>query len=339
VSISISRYSGKKGAVTVHYATSNGTASEGSDYNAASGTVSFADGETTKVLSLKFINDVVGEATENFTVTLSDPTGGAVLGTPTVATVNILDNDGGPGSGGTASSSSNSSATVGGNYFTFGAWAYSADENAGSATVTVLRKGNTDAAATVKYSSTDGSAKSGTDYTLSPGTLSFAAGETSKTFTVQVADTAAIEGNRSFTLKLTDATGGPTVGNPGNISFTVVDNESTSAGSGTVLFSAESYTVREKDGNATINILRRGDLSKTVSVKYATSDSTATSGSDYTAANGTMTFAPNETSKSFVIPLTADTLTENEERVNLTLSDAVGTLIGTTSTAVLKITD
>jgi hypothetical protein len=340
VSISVTRYSGSKGAVTVHYATANGTAVEGEDFNGASGTVSFADGQTTKVISLKLINDEKGEAAETFTVTLSDPTSGAVLGTPIVATITILENDGGAGStGGAASSSSNSNATVSGNFFTFGAWAYSVDENAGAVTITVLRKGDTGAAATVKYSTVDGSAKAGTDYAATQGTLSFASGETSKTFSVQVSDNSAIEGNRSLTLKLTEATGGPTVGNPGTVGLTIVDNEAISAGSGTVLFSAETYTVREKDGNATINILRRGDLNKTVTVKYATSDSTATSGSDYTGVNNTMTFGPNETSKSFVIPILTDTLTENEEKVNLTLSDPSGIGLGTVPGAVLKISD
>jgi len=58
-----------------------------------------------------------------------------------------------------------------------------------------------------------------------------------------------------------------------------------------------------------------------VTVNYATSNDTAVAGSDYTTAAGTLTFAKGETSKTFTVAITNDTLSEPNERLNLTLSD------------------
>jgi len=80
--------------VGVSYATGNGTAKAGSDYTAKTGTLSWAAGDTAnKTFRVSITDDAVKDANETFTVRLSAPTGGAVLGTPESATVVILDND------------------------------------------------------------------------------------------------------------------------------------------------------------------------------------------------------------------------------------------------------
>jgi hypothetical protein len=79
---------------TVDYATSDGTAKSTSDYTAASGTLHFAPFETTKTFEVFITDDAYGpEGVETFTVTLSNPTGGALLGANAAASVNIADND------------------------------------------------------------------------------------------------------------------------------------------------------------------------------------------------------------------------------------------------------
>ena len=70
----------------------------GSDYEATSGTLTFAAGETSKTISVPVINDTLPELAQTFTVTLTGPTG-ATLGTPATITVSITDNDGGAGFG------------------------------------------------------------------------------------------------------------------------------------------------------------------------------------------------------------------------------------------------
>jgi hypothetical protein len=75
--------------VTVDYATSNGTASAATDYTAASGTLTFNQGETAKSFSIPIVSDSVFEGDETVNLTLSNPTGGAVLGTTKTATLLI----------------------------------------------------------------------------------------------------------------------------------------------------------------------------------------------------------------------------------------------------------
>lgn len=97
VTITATRTGGSSGAVGISYATSNGTATAGSDYTAASGTLSWADGDTAdKTFTVSITNDTAVESNETFNVTLSSPTGGATLGTPSSAVVTILDNDSAP---------------------------------------------------------------------------------------------------------------------------------------------------------------------------------------------------------------------------------------------------
>ena len=95
------------GTATATFATSDGTATAGSDYTATTETVSWADGETaSKTVNVEILDDKVVEADETVHLTLSNPTGGATLGTPSEADLTILDDDDGaviglgPGGGG-----------------------------------------------------------------------------------------------------------------------------------------------------------------------------------------------------------------------------------------------
>jgi hypothetical protein len=81
--------------VTVTYATSNGTASAGSDYTARSGTLTFEPGQTSKTFTIPIANDTSDEPNETVSLTLTSPSN-AALGTPSSATLTIIDDDGGP---------------------------------------------------------------------------------------------------------------------------------------------------------------------------------------------------------------------------------------------------
>ncbi|HEX8150562.1 MAG TPA: Calx-beta domain-containing protein [Pyrinomonadaceae bacterium] len=95
--LTVTRTGATSQAVSVDYATSDGTASERSDYITASGRVTFAPGETTKIIEVFIVNDAYVEPQETFSVTLSNLRGAnAVLGAATTKQMTILSDDGAP---------------------------------------------------------------------------------------------------------------------------------------------------------------------------------------------------------------------------------------------------
>ncbi len=94
VTITVTRTGGSDGTVSVNYSTSDGTATAGSDYRAASGVLRWADGDTSpKSFNVTIINDNVQEENETVNLILTAPTGGASLGSPSRATLTIVDDD------------------------------------------------------------------------------------------------------------------------------------------------------------------------------------------------------------------------------------------------------
>ncbi|HXD33524.1 MAG TPA: Calx-beta domain-containing protein [Pyrinomonadaceae bacterium] len=91
--VNITRSGATSEAATVDYATTDGSAKQKSDYAVAAGKLVFNPGETSKSLKILLTDDGYAEGTETLTVNLSNPTGGAALGSETSITFNILDND------------------------------------------------------------------------------------------------------------------------------------------------------------------------------------------------------------------------------------------------------
>ncbi len=206
VTITVERIGSTAGAISVNCSTSDGTALAGADYIATTGTIYFANGDSTpKTCTIPIIDDTAVEPSETLNITLSNPVGNVYLNSPASAVLTIVDND---------TSLAFSSAT------------YSVAENAGTATITVTRTGSSAAAVSVDYATSNGSAQAGSDYTATTGTISFAAGDTApKTFSVSIVDDMKIEPNETVVLTLSNPTGGATIGNPGTATLTIVDNE------------------------------------------------------------------------------------------------------------------
>jgi hypothetical protein len=91
--ISVTRNGDTSGTATVDFATSDGSAQQRTDYMLATGTVTFASGETTKTFSVLIVDDLYVESSDTVNLTLSNPSGGAGLGSSSTATVTIADND------------------------------------------------------------------------------------------------------------------------------------------------------------------------------------------------------------------------------------------------------
>jgi Leucine-rich repeat (LRR) protein len=94
VTLTVTRSGDTQGAVSVDYATSDDSATAGSDYTHTSDTLNWSDGDDAdKTFSINIIDDSQAESNETLIVSLDNPTGGAQLGTPDIAVVTITDND------------------------------------------------------------------------------------------------------------------------------------------------------------------------------------------------------------------------------------------------------
>lgn len=113
--------------------------------------------------------------------------------------------------------------------FQFSNTGYGALEGAHYALITVYRHGDASSAATIDFSTADNNATQRTDYTTAVGTLSFAAGQTSKTFPIVITDDAYVEPNETINLTLSNPTGGPTLGSPSTSSIALIENDTTTA--------------------------------------------------------------------------------------------------------------
>jgi len=106
-----------------------------------------------------------------------------------------------------------------------------------------------------------------------------------------------------------------------------------------VQFSSPSYSVNEDSGVVTITIVRTLNTSGSAIVTYSTANVSASSGSDYSAVSGSVSFAAGESSKSFTVPIINDTVPEGNETFNVILNGAANANFGTPSVATVTIVD
>ena len=307
------------GPVTVAYSTADGTATSGSDYVAASGTLTFAAGETSKTIEVKVKSDKVAESNETLTIRLANADGATIADGSATGTVTNDD-----------AAATLPALSVGDVSMREG--------DSGTAElmfIVTLDKAAT-GPVTVNYATADGTATAGSDYAVLTGTLTFAAGETSKMVHVVVNGDTAVEAAETFSLTLSGATGATIA--DGSATATVTNDD---AAATLPALSVGDVSMREGDsGTAELMFIVTLDKAATgpVTVNYATADGTATAGSDYAVLTGTLTFAAGETSKMVHVVVNGDTAVEAAETFSLTLSGATGATIAD-ATAVGQITD
>jgi hypothetical protein len=325
VDITVNRTGGSVGAVTVNYATSDGTATAGSDYSSTSGTLSFADGETTKSFTVPITNDSLNEANETVNLSLSSVNGNATLGTPSTAVLTIIDDDPQP------EITINDISILEGN------------SGQTTAVFTVSLSTKTTGQVTVQYRTSAGTATSDEDYMTAFGTILFGPQQSSQTIFVPINGETLYEPDETFFVNLSNPTNAVIVKVQGVC--TILNDDIPN-----MQLSKSSYTVNEGAGSASVVVVR-GDISNAASVNYATSDPAgltncnvingiASSRCDYVTSVGTLRFAVGESSKTISIPIVDDNFTEGNETFAITLSNpSAGTTFGSNTTATVTIAD
>lgn len=282
--------------VTVQYATANGSAVAPGDYTASSGTLTFAAGETAKSVVVQTVADSVADGAEQFSLQLSSPSAGAQID-PAIATV-----------------------TIDQPFFSISGGA--AVVEGASAIFTITKTGSPPAATSVVWTTANGSAVSGADFVSGSQTVSFAAGETSKTISVATVDDGATEPAEAFYVNLSSPSSGMALGTS-SASATINDM---------VVFSISSAAAVIEGGTAVFTATKSGTATGPLAVNFASSDGSAVANSDYSAASGQLLFQAAETSKTISVSTIEDSAAEPAETFTVSLSSpSAGSRLGTAS--------
>ena len=218
----------------VNYATADGNALAGVNYQAVSGTLVFTNGIGTNTFTVPIIYNGLVTGDKAFTVALSNPTAPGQLVAPSTQTITIAESN--PG-------------------LRFSQSSYSVFKNGVTAAITVNRVGNTDSVATVNYLATNGTAISGVNFVPTSGTLAFTNGVTSQTFNVSIINNNAVQPNLNVLLELSNPGNGVLL-SPSAATLTIIDN------SGSYVIPAGAQLVSESgpvngliDSNETVQVL------------------------------------------------------------------------------------
>ncbi len=303
--------------VSVSYETSGGTATEGVDYTRARGTLRIPANTRTGTISVTLREDDLDEDDETFTLTLTGATNASLSSTPSrnAATGTIRDNDGLP----ELSIQSDATGVEGRDPIQF--------------RVTLSPASGREV--TVTYAIAGVTATQGTDYTTpSPCCrLTFAPGDTKEVISIALPDDMQQEDAETFTV---------TLSSPSNATLstststgTIVDDD----GPPSLSFKESHVKVSERAGRIRFTVTLVPSSGQEVTVSYATSDGTATSGDDFVAiTDGTLTFSPGTEERSFDVTVRNDSLDEeDEETFTVELSDATnGDIVGSTATGTIE---
>jgi hypothetical protein len=306
-----------KEPVTVNFATSDGTATAGVDYVARTGTLTIPANATSAQLAITINGELVVEGNETFVVTLSAPTGATLAGSVATGTINNDDS---------AVLALNNVVLAEGNAgnsaFVFTASLSNPVQGAITASVNTADGNNVNPLLNATIADNDYIA-------LTAGSLNFAAGATSLTSTVQVVGDTEVEPNQSFRVLLSNLqlpaslpAGSVSLGSNG---LGTINNDD-----GTILSVANASINEGNAGSSLLNftVSLTAQNKEPVTVNFATSNGTATAGSDYVARTGTLTIPANTQSAQIGITINGDTEFEANETFTLTLTTPVGATLG-----------
>ena len=289
--LKLSEPSGK--TVTVPYTTADGTATAGSDYVPKIGNFNFLPGSTSITVNVTVNGDVLAEGDETVLVDLSPATNGTL--TTNQIAGNIADDDPLP-----LVSIADAKTTEG---------------NSGSRTLsfTVSISSASTTSVTVPYAASPLTAQSGSDFTAVSGTVTFTPGQVTRTFLVPLVTNTLAEPDETFLVTLGSPTGaalldGEAIGTIQNDDTTLrIDNAAVTEG-----HSGQSV--------ATFTVTLSAAVNFEVQAAWSVANATANAGSDYLDAEGTLTFAPGQTSQTIAITTLGDGRDETDETLNVNLT-------------------
>ena len=277
------------------------------DQTTQTGMLSFGKGDSSQTFTVEASNDTLVEVNETVRLDFGAPLpDGVTAGTVSRTTVTLVDDD-------------RTELKV-----RFGADAYTATENGTAATVTVTLDQDSDRDLTISIEVTGGTAAT-TDYSVSPTSVSFAAGDRTKTLTVTATDDALAEVNETVVLGFGTLPPDVTEGTLATTTVTLVDDDRTEL---KVSFVADAYTATENGADATVTVTLDQAADRPLEIPLKVTGGTAGT-TDYgvtignppnwnqTTQTGMLSFGKGDSSQTFTVEASNDTLVEVNETVRL----------------------
>jgi len=298
----------------------SGTAVYGTDYTFSTSTILISAGATSTTVEILVTNDAADEDDETIVMALSSPTN-ATLGVTSTHTYTVTDNDDAP-------------------FVFFVSSSVSGLESVTSSEIIIGLSSSSGQPIQVQYgviSASSTAAGSGTDYTLSSGSTTIAAGSTTASIFLTIVEDALDEDDETIVITISSSTNG-IIGATSTHTYSITDNDA----SPTVYFLNATSTGSEASGTALLNVSISTSSGRAVYVQYAavSASSTATgSGTDYTLANGTSTIAAGNTTTSISVSIVNDLTEESDETVLVELSVPTNATLGATTTHTYTIMD
>lgn len=296
--------------------TVSGTATSVSDHNLVSGSLTIPAGSVTATATFQVVNDTAFEGNETIILTMGNPSPSTInLGSRTVHTVTIADDEAAP-------------------LVNFTLAASSPSEAAGTATAALTLSAASSSVISIPYT-VSGTATNPSDHTLAAGSVSFAAGSTTATISVPIVNDAVSEANETVIITLGAPTGA-TLGATRIHTLTIIDNDALPV----VQWSLASQAVSEAASTVTLTATLNAAGASTITVPVAAaSSSTAAAPADYSLSANAITFPVGSTSASYSVTIVNDVLNENNEIVTLNLGTPSGATLGGMVSHALTITD
>jgi hypothetical protein len=294
---------------------SSGSAIRTTDYTLAQTTITIPAGSLSQTLQIPIVDDTLFEAAETLILTLQAPTG-ATLGSSLVHTATITDNDTAP-------------------LVQFQSLSQSVYEDQGTVTLNVTLNKASGLATTVPFT-VSGTAQNPSDHNLAPASVMVPAGQTQAAISFQVVNDAIAEGSETVVLTLGTPTNGSLSGVNGTHSVTIADLP-------TVQFAQASQSLDENISPGLAAVTLSAPSTRSVTVSFMVSgnaNNSALGRVKYNLANGTVTFAPGQTSQNIQIPLVNDTTPgPSDLYISLSLTSPVSARLGTITNDILTIID
>jgi uncharacterized repeat protein (TIGR01451 family) len=301
--VTVNRSGGTSGAVDVSYAIAAGSA-DPADFTAATGTVSFADGETSKTFPVTIVNDAIDEPDQTIALSLSNPTNGSTLGAQATATITIQDDDAAP------------TITIGD---------LTQDEgNSGTpaATLAATLSGASEFTVTVDWALAAGTAQA-TDFTAASGTLTFAPGTTSQPIAAAITGEAIFETNETVLVDLTNAVNA-SIADPQGV-ITIANDDAAPTITITDLMHPEGTGGTSQ---ATLVATLSGPTEVAATLSWTLDAGTALCcGVDFSGPDGTLTFPVGITTRNISATIFGDAIDEPNETVLVNLTSATNATI------------